>query len=522
MLEKLTDEMRAELKPHAEKWIANGLSTKPMDDNDKSEFKSAIEQAYKLIGRKEPRVVFVKSPLVGKYAAGLASALLHKTKGKVYSAVDSAVSSEVDSEVDSAVYSAVSSEVDSEVYSAVRSEVDSEVYSAVYSAVDSAVDSAVYSAVSSAVYSAVYSAVDSAVDSAVYSAVSSAVYSAVDSAVSSAVDSAVDSAVYSAVRSAVSSEVDSEVDSEVYSAVRSAVSSAVESEVDSAVSSAVESEVRSAVSSAVESEVRSAVRSAVESEVRSAVSSAVESDKETFKFDYKSVIDLSFKLKLGSFGIECCYKTYRMVRGGNLWSAWPAYLTFFKDKASLSDDILKRLDIFEKLSTHGSYYWCHEDFVIVSDRPEFIKLDEQKRPHSLDGPFVQWRDGSGLYAINGQKVPAYICETAKDKFTKEMILSESNVDYRRFIIEKIGIEKAIDILGAKVVDIYESRVGGRYELLHIDYDGQGSSRPYLKMYNPSLSGVVHIEGVDQSCKTVKEAIMYRWGLKKFIEPEVLT
>lgn len=226
-------------------------------------------------------------------------------------------------------------------------------------------------------------------------------------------------------------------------------------------------------------------------------------------------------LNLGKFGIDCCYETYRMVSGGNMWSSLAAYLSFFKDKANLSKDILNRLDIFEKLSTHAGYYWCHDDFVIVSDRPKFIKTDSQKRSHSFDGCFVEWRDGSGLYAIHGQSVPAYICETPRDGFTKEMILGEQNADYRRFIIEKIGIEKAIEILGAEVVDTYDSSVGGKYELLMIDYDGRGK-RQYLKMQNPSLKDVVHIEGVSTDCKTVKDAIMYRWGLKKFVEPKVIS
>ena len=38
-LYQLTDKHRAELKPWAEKWIANAMSTKPMDDEDKMAMK---------------------------------------------------------------------------------------------------------------------------------------------------------------------------------------------------------------------------------------------------------------------------------------------------------------------------------------------------------------------------------------------------------------------------------------------------------------------------------------------------
>jgi hypothetical protein len=115
----------------------------------------------------------------------------------------------------------------------------------------------------------------------------------------------------------------------------------------------------------------------------------------------------------------------------------------------------------------------------------------------------------------------YIKTPAKD-ITKDMFLSETNVDKRREISKKLGIDRTIQMLGAEVVDTYNSKVGGKYELLMVDFDGRGTKRPYLKMKNPSLKDTYHIEGVDPSCKTVKEALMYRNGLLVFNEPESLS
>ena len=124
--------------------------------------------------------------------------------------------------------------------------------------------------------------------------------------------------------------------------------------------------------------------------------------------------------------------------------------------------------------------------------------------------------------FNGVRLTGKEHYVYKQELTKEDILKEENVDVRRELIKKIGIDKTIEVLGAETVDIYDSPVGGRYELLMIDYTNTGVRRPYLRMQNPSLKDVVHIEGVASDCKTVKEAIMYRWGLKKFIEPKVLS
>ena len=103
-----------------------------------------------------------------------------------------------------------------------------------------------------------------------------------------------------------------------------------------------------------------------------------------------------------------------------------------------------------------------------------------------------------------------------------MFLAEENVDCRRELSRKLGIEKTVEMLGAEVVDTYKSEVGGKYELLMIDFDNRGIKRPYLKMQNPSMVDVYHIEGVHPDCKTVKDAIMFRNGLTKFIEPKVLS
>ena len=110
----------------------------------------------------------------------------------------------------------------------------------------------------------------------------------------------------------------------------------------------------------------------------------------------------------------------------------------------------------------------------------------------------------------------------KRKFHKRNVLKEENADFRRCISQKIGIEKTIEMLGAEVIDTYDSAVGGRYELLMIDFDNRGAKRPYLKMQNPSVKELYHIEGVSPNCRTVKDAICFRNGLTKFIEPKVLS
>lgn len=85
-----------------------------------------------------------------------------------------------------------------------------------------------------------------------------------------------------------------------------------------------------------------------------------------------------------------------------------------------------------------------------------------------------------------------------------IILTEYNVDVRREIVRKIGIERVCSVLGAKCID-----KEGNYELLVL-YLKDGVRRPFLKMLNPSI-GVYHIEGVHPSSATVKQALKWRNG-----------
>ena len=395
---ELTEEHRAQLKSHADWWIKNALSTKAMDDHDKSEMRKAIKGLYEsanLVPPPDERIVFVSSPFVARFAGGFAAAIWWLRNNKKEN---------------------------------------------------------------------VEAATEDATEDATWAATGAATRAATWSATWDATIAATRDATWDATRDAT----------------------------------------------------EAATRAATDAATRAATSIT---KNKWFNFSIKSMINLSINLKIGKFGLDCAYESSKMWNGGNQWSAYPSFLSFFRYVAKLDIDYTK-WDYYEKAAIHAGHRIMHEKFCIISDRPEILKIDEQNRPHSFDGPFCRWRDGSALYSIHGIRVPMWICETKKEDFTKEMIVNETNADNRRCIIQKIGIEKAIELLGADVIDSYESPIGGKYELLQIDYDGRGK-RCYLKMKSKSIDAY-HIEGIKPGITTVKEAIAYRNGLDKFEEPEILT
>jgi hypothetical protein len=144
--------------------------------------------------------------------------------------------------------------------------------------------------------------------------------------------------------------------------------------------------------------------------------------------------------------LECAYKSWRMLNGGNQWSGWVAYLSFFRHVVGLPIDYSK-WDHYEKAAEHSGPRYIHAKFCIVSDRPEVLLVDEQNRPHCTTGPFCRWLDGSALYAVHGVRVPWTVIEH-RDQLTVAQIDKEQNAEIRRVMMELYGEAKYLKDSGA--------------------------------------------------------------------------
>lgn len=158
-------------------------------------------------------------------------------------------------------------------------------------------------------------------------------------------------------------------------------------------------------------------------------------------------------------------------------------------------------------------FWITADDVIALPRPT-LKLNAQVQLHSERGSAVHWDDSEQeFFFLNGVHVPSEIVETPANELDPRLLLRERNVEVRRELIRKIGIERVCETLEAKCLDRL-----GNYELLLLDLQ-DGRTRPFLKMKNPSL-GVYHVEGVAPECSTVAEALA--WRNQSDLPPSVLT
>jgi len=180
---------------------------------------------------------------------------------------------------------------------------------------------------------------------------------------------------------------------------------------------------------------RGATDDATRGATDAATDAATKSKKNWFNLDLSLMVKLSKHLGVGKFGLECSIKCYwKMYQGGNHWSAWSAFLTFFRYVAKLDLDYSK-FDAFEYLSEHSGPRIMHEKFCMISDRPELLLVDAQNRPHCDNGPFCRWRDGTGLFSIHGVRVPEFVV-TNPENITVKDIAEEKNAEVRRIMIQR--------------------------------------------------------------------------------------
>ena len=238
--------------------------------------------------------------------------------------------------------------------------------------------------------------------------------------------------------------------------------------------------------------------------------------KQGWRFPVEAMRSLSVALDLGTFGLSCARNVYyNMWQGGNQWSSWVGFLTFFRHVVKLKLDYSK-FHHWEQLAIHCGPRVMHEEFCMISDRPLVLTVNARNQPHRADGPFQEWSDGSAIFALNGIFVPEWVVMTPVDQITKEMIVKETNADIRREIIRRIGNERLLKVFDYKVIDRLDD-----YELITFDI-GDGRTRPFLKMINPSDPKLLHVEGVKPEIITVKAAISYRNGLAEYEAPVVLS
>ena len=267
---------------------------------------------------------------------------------------------------------------------------------------------------------------------------------------------------------------------------------------------------RAATDAATDDATRAATDAAMRAAMRAATDAATDDAHQGNPF-------AAVALRLGAeFNVEprlmlqCAKRWWMMYQGGNMWSAWTCYLSAFRDVLGLQLPEHEKYRAWEACAVEGGFRIVHDEFCIVSDRPEILRVDAQNRPHCDDGPSHRWRDGWSLYHWHGMRMPAnreYVIHSP-DLITVSAIEAETNSEIRRVMMERYGYERYMRDCNAVVVDrlpsdhamtgLRDARLLVKHvpddepivyvDLLNSTPEPDGTTKRYMLRVNPNAYG----------------------------------
>ena len=220
-------------------------------------------------------------------------------------------------------------------------------------------------------------------------------------------------------------------------------------------------------------------------------------------------------------GREACTKYYQMWNGGNQWSGYVAYLSFFRHvvQCPLDDTAW---DAYETLAAMGPRM-VHEQFCLISERPVHLTVDAEHRPHNETGPYCRWRDGSALYAWHGVYVAADVIEHP-ERLTVADIRAEPNDEIRRIKVARMGEARFIREGGGEQVHedafgvLYRMASGHDDDVLVVRLENStpepdGSRRVFWRYVHPELRPMRAGRLGDRQTLTAHNAVASTFGLR---------
>jgi hypothetical protein len=120
---------------------------------------------------------------------------------------------------------------------------------------------------------------------------------------------------------------------------------------------------------------------------------------------------------------------------------WCAFVDFFSRTAAATK-IAHLRPLLDAVASCGSVSF-YFDAIIFMERPRVMTLDASYRPHALDRPAIEYRNGAALYAIHGTEIPEKWIKTPAEQLDLAEILAEPNAEIRTALIAKYGFDRLL-------------------------------------------------------------------------------
>ncbi|MBD2446105.1 hypothetical protein H6G76_02820 [Nostoc sp. FACHB-152] len=158
--------------------------------------------------------------------------------------------------------------------------------------------------------------------------------------------------------------------------------------------------------------------------------------------------------------------------------------------------------ILQNLIKNCGWIFPDENIAILCDRPIHLRFDNENRLHAEGEPAIQFADGYSIYSYHGVNLPEKYGKIHPQQWEAQWLLTETNAELRRVLIQGIGYSRICQDLQAIELDNW-----AEYTLLRIDSDIDIEPIYLLKMTCPS-TGFIHVLCVPPNMVSAREAI--RW------------
>lgn len=95
---------------------------------------------------------------------------------------------------------------------------------------------------------------------------------------------------------------------------------------------------------------------------------------------------------------------------GSFECYWVAFYDFIISELPVQKDPL--IDIVKSIVMDCGVYWTFEDIVVMTEKPVKIMIKDNKL-HNPDGLALEYKDGSGVFAVDGTRYPSLLEMTIK-------------------------------------------------------------------------------------------------------------
>lgn len=195
---------------------------------------------------------------------------------------------------------------------------------------------------------------------------------------------------------------------------------------------------------------------------------------------------------------------------------WASYFAFYDVMEYLGVKLEENYAVLRRCAV--GVCWPLDNLCIVADAPKAIHMVNNQL-HKDEAPAIEYGDGLKVFALNGVTMKEEHVMVRAEELDPKIVLNESNVEVRRELLRKIGMERFLQAAKHKVIDKAEW-CGMEYELISIDLSNEARDTRWLKMSNPSIKAF-HVEAVPPNIGTVQAAHDYRANKKNW-NPEIVT